>query len=344
MSSGGDIYTQLKADHAAAASVLQRLLATDATDTSRCQTLFTELKDRLTRHSEAESTVFYTALRRYPETRALIEESEHQHQRMESLLHELAQMPATAPSWRAQLQTLHAAVEQHVREEEGPLFTKAQLVLTDQQAHDLGQQFAQAQGQSTLTTAKQAVQQGADKATATLREMGDQVQHEAQQIATAAKEKGRTMVREQQQFIAAQLGSVAEALRNTAQHLSGHDQESIAQYTHQAAEGLERFSNTLRTQDFDTLISHVEDFARRQPVAFIGSAAFLGFVAARFLKSSAARRAGPTASPASPTSYHPEQPIVASYPNRVAPSPASPPLVGTPSGSSGVMPTTQGGK
>jgi hypothetical protein len=38
------------------------------------------------------------------------------------------------------------------------------------------------------------------------------------------------------------------------------------------------------------VIGQVEDFARRQPVAFIGGAALLGFLASRFLKSSTERR------------------------------------------------------
>jgi hypothetical protein len=344
MSSGGDIYTQLKADHTAAASLFQQLLATDTPDTGQCHTLCTELKESLTRHSDAESQVFYTALRQYSETRTLIAESEHQHQRIERLLDEWSQMPATAPQWRAQLQTLHTTVQQHVREEEGPLFTKAQMVLTVRQAHDLGQQFARTKAQPTLTTVKQAVQQGASETTATLREMGGQVQQEAQHLAAEAKEKGRALLREQQQGIAAQLGSVAEALRSTAQHLATHGQDPIAHYTNQAAEGLERVSHNLRSQDLETLIGHAEDFARRQPVAFIGSAAVLGFLAARFLKSSAARRAGSAAAPTPPPASHPERPSVAAYPDRVAPPPAPSPLVGTSSGSSGGTPTTHGGQ
>jgi hypothetical protein len=344
MKSGGDIYTQLTADHAAVASLFQRLLAAPPADTRQCHTWGTELQERLRRHSDAESQVFYTALRQHPETRARIAESEHQHQRIERLLHAWAQTPPTAPQWRAQLQALHTAVEQHVRDEEGPLFTTAQRVLTSQQAHDLGQQFAHTKAQPTLTTVTHAVQQGASETTATLREMGGQVQQEAQQLAAEAKAKGRALLREQQQGIAAQLGSVAEALRSTAHHLATHGQDPIAHYTHQAAEGLERVSHNLRSQDLETLIGHAEDFARRQPVAFIGSAAVLGFLAARFLKSSAARRAGSAAAPTPPPASHPERPSVAAYPDRVAPPPAPSPLVGTSSGSSGGTPTTHGGQ
>jgi hypothetical protein len=57
---------------------------------------------------------------------------------------------------------------------------------------------------------------------------------------------------------------------------------------------LERFSQTLKDRDLGTLVGQVEDFARHQPGAFIGSAALLGFMAARFLKSSAERRAVPS--------------------------------------------------
>jgi hypothetical protein len=88
------------------------------------------------------------------------------------------------------------------------------------------------------------------------------------------------------------VGGLAEALYHTAQHLQEQHRDAVAQYTGQAAQGLERFSQTLRQRDLHAVVGQVEDFARRQPAVFIGSAALLGFLAARFLKSSAESRQG----------------------------------------------------
>jgi hypothetical protein len=105
--------------------------------------------------------------------------------------------------------------------------------------------------------------------------------------------QGQSILREQRGFVAAQLNSIAGALHKTATQLGSDEQEALAQYTEQAASGLERFSHSIRDQDFNTLVRQVEDFARRQPAVFIGSAALLGFLATRFLKSSAERSSSP---------------------------------------------------
>jgi hypothetical protein len=50
---------------------------------------------------------------------------------------------------------------------------------------------------------------------------------------------------------------------------------------------VERLSGYLRSNSVSDMVSGVEEFARRQPAIFIGSACMLGLLAARFLKSSA---------------------------------------------------------
>jgi hypothetical protein len=113
------------------------------------------------------------------------------------------------------------------------------------------------------------------------------------------------MLQDQKHAMAEQVSGLASALHNTAEHLKTQDQGAMAQYTQQAAEGLQRFSQTLKDRDLGSLVGQVEDFARHQPGAFIGSAALLGFMAARFLKSSSERRSHP--SPAtSPTAMPPK--------------------------------------
>jgi hypothetical protein len=93
------------------------------------------------------------------------------------------------------------------------------------------------------------------------------------------KETARSLLGEQQRAAAGGLGELATALRKAARDMDGAGNST-------AADGLEHFSGTLRARDLNGLLHDVESFARRQPVAFVGAAVAVGFLAARFLKSS----------------------------------------------------------
>ena len=285
MNASSDIYTKLKDDHASVASTLQRLVQTSARDTGKRQALFTELKHSLTQHSEAENQVFYSALLQHDATRRLIRDGQQEHQHIETQLDELDRMDKNSPQWNARLRALQETIEHHVHEEENQLFAKARTILSPKQAEEMGQQLTQAKAR-----------QGRSKATesaAKAQEAGTQVYEGARRLAGEAKQQGQSILQQQQGFVASQIESIAGALHKTAEQLGSDEQGALAQYTEQAAAGLERFSHSIRDQDFNTVVRQVEDFARRQPTVFIGSAALLGFLAARFLKSSAERSHAP---------------------------------------------------
>jgi hypothetical protein len=82
------------------------------------------------------------------------------------------------------------------------------------------------------------------------------------------------------------LGTVAQAVRQSTQQLRDQNHESVANYIDKAADQLERFSSRLKEKDINELIDDAQQFARRQPAIFIGSAFALGLLGARFLKSS----------------------------------------------------------
>lgn len=290
MNNNIDIYTRLQRDHEAVKHLFEQLSSTTTVDIQTRQNHLKELRKSLIEHSEAEDEVFYSTLRQHAEARTLMQESEQDHQRIETLLNELDHMTVSDPQWRAKLQSLKVAVEQHVHQEEGPVFAKARTLLTETQARELGERFDRAKGHPSVSNMKDAAAQDAPETTAQAREMGTRVQHEAERLSGEAKAKGRALLHEQQHAIAEQVNGLAEALHHTAQHLQEKNRDVVAQYTGQAAQGLERFSQTLRERDLNAIVGQVEDFARRQPVVFIGSAALLGFLAARFLKSSAESR------------------------------------------------------
>ena len=116
------------------------------------------------------------------------------------------------------------------------------------------------------------------------------IKQHARDLAGEAKAQVRSVGSEQKAAAAEQVHGFARALRTAADDLDQRDQRVSAGYVQQAADGLERVSGALRERDLDEIVASVEDFARRQPVAFIGGSVLAGFVLARFMKSSAERR------------------------------------------------------
>lgn len=86
--------------------------------------------------------------------------------------------------------------------------------------------------------------------------------------------------------------SVAQAVRQSTQQLRDNRHETIARYVDQAVDGVERFANRLKEKDVNELVRDAQQFARRNPAVFVGTAFGIGVVAARFLKSSNRGNAG----------------------------------------------------
>jgi hypothetical protein len=95
--------------------------------------------------------------------------------------------------------------------------------------------------------------------------------------------------------VAAGLGSTARALYQTSRQLREQEAAApVAAYAERAAARVDRLADHLRARDLSELIGEVENFARRQPVLFVGGAFTLGLFAARFFKSSGDRGAADT--------------------------------------------------
>jgi hypothetical protein len=124
----------------------------------------------------------------------------------------------------------------------------------------------------------------------------EEVARDAREMAHQVKEQAYSTADRQKEAAAQQMGGWAQALRTAADDLRNRGQEMAAAYVGQAADGLERASGTVRARDVDELIGTIEDFARRQPVAFLGGAVVAGFGLARFMRSSADRRRSSAAS------------------------------------------------
>jgi hypothetical protein len=118
----------------------------------------------------------------------------------------------------------------------------------------------------------------------------EQVQQKAGEVKGSAMERVRDQLDSQSTRLGEQLTPFAHALRETSTRLEEDGQSSGAKAAQGAADQAERLALYLKESDSDRILGDVEDFARRQPwlAGAIGLAT--GFVAARFLKASAARR------------------------------------------------------
>ncbi|WP_208347026.1 hypothetical protein [Pseudaestuariivita rosea] len=120
---------------------------------------------------------------------------------------------------------------------------------------------------SAAEEAKQRVADLSKEATEAIR---DEAEHHAQQAQSAAAE-------EVESFSDAAAAAAAEFDHNSLQ----------AKAAEQVANGLEQAASQIRSADLNDIVDNVSDFARRNPLVFLGGAALLGFAATRFLKARA---------------------------------------------------------
>lgn len=137
-------------------------------------------------------------------------------------------------------------------------------------------------------------------ATGAARGIVSQVKETGGKVASEAlgtvKEKATTKIDEQRTNLAQGLGSVADTIRQVGETLkdSGGDNQIAsltAQYGDTLARQVEQFSSYLDKHNVSDLMRDVEGFARRNPAYFIGGAFLLGFLGARFLKSTSPNQA-----------------------------------------------------
>jgi len=133
------------------------------------------------------------------------------------------------------------------------------------------------------------VQGVTDQATDTAGQVVDQAKESAGQVAEQAKQQATSQLESQKGRAVDALVSVGQALRQTGQHLHEQDQTAVGGYTEQAAERVETLTNYLRTRDVPALLAETQDLARKRPGLFLSGAVALGFIGARFLKSSGQR-------------------------------------------------------
>ncbi len=123
-----------------------------------------------------------------------------------------------------------------------------------------------------------------DKTKQAASDAASQAKDAAQSVASDAAQAAKTHADAARSSAADEASGIASALRTAADEMrSGSPQERTLG---QIAEGFADASEAIRDKDMGTMVRDVTDFARHNPLVFLGGAALLGFAATRFARAS----------------------------------------------------------
>lgn len=121
-------------------------------------------------------------------------------------------------------------------------------------------------------------------------EVAGQAQEKAQEAAGQAQEMMREQVDQRSTQAGEKISGTADDLRSVSEELRNQGKEGPAKFADRGAEQIEKVGTYLSEADGDKLLSDVEDFGRRQPLAVLAGGLVIGMAAARFLKASSRNR------------------------------------------------------
>lgn len=134
------IYDILKKEHEEVKAMLTELISLKENDEYRF-VLVEEIKNALLPHSRAEEATFYNTIRAVDADKSIVAHGYKEHMEAESLLRLLQVKDKTNLDWKATARKLQSALDHHIAEEEGKIFTEAQKIFTNEEAESIGEAF-----------------------------------------------------------------------------------------------------------------------------------------------------------------------------------------------------------
>ncbi|QIG80468.1 hypothetical protein [Stakelama tenebrarum] len=128
--------------------------------------------------------------------------------------------------------------------------------------------------------AEPPVKDGAGK-----RSAADNIKKEASKLGNQAADRARGFADEGKQRATGALDEFAKLMTDAAGDVDERIGPEYGKYARSAAEGISGFSESLRGKEIDDLIAEAGEFVKKSPAIAVGTAAALGFVFARLLKS-----------------------------------------------------------
>ena len=147
------------------------------------------------------------------------------------------------------------------------------------------------QGISAAQDLKNKAADAASSSVDAMREQASEFADAARNLGSQAGDKAKETIENQKDAGAEYVSSIAEAMRKAAQHFDT-DLPIAGIYMRKAASQVEAASDSVKNGELKDLVRNAQNFARRQPTAFLGMAVLAGFGVVRFLKSSAEHDTG----------------------------------------------------
>jgi hypothetical protein len=125
----------------------------------------------------------------------------------------------------------------------------------------------------------------------------EQAKHQAQQAVQQGKqtaghvwELARTQFRSQltgqKDRAATSIDDFAQLIRQSGSQLKEQGHPGSSAYADQIADRISGLASSIHDKEVEEILADTEDFARQRPAVFLSIAVLLGFLLARFLKSS----------------------------------------------------------
>lgn len=134
------IYEILKQEHEEVKALLNDLVALKKDDEYRF-VLVEEIKAALLPHSRAEEATLYNTIRSVDADKSLVAHGYQEHMEAESLLRLLEVKDKINFDWHETAVKLRDALNHHVEEEEGKIFTEAQSIFSAEEAEAIGEAY-----------------------------------------------------------------------------------------------------------------------------------------------------------------------------------------------------------
>lgn len=248
--------------------------------------IFSELQDELREHEWLESGVIYPALRDAGGMQGEVGGLLSEHTRLKALSSRVAAAQPQSEEWRQALDELASSLGQHVTAEESQVFPRARQTLDD----DVLERLTSAASGEPHGGRSRGHGELSSKMQRKAHETGDWLDEQAKHWSEEAQRRVRSLIEEQGRAAASRGHEVASVLREVGEHLQQERRDSdLPHYIVEAAEGLDRWAGRLEDGEVDRLLEQVRSAARRHPAVLFGGAIGVGFLIARFLKSSGSR-------------------------------------------------------
>ena len=148
-----DALRLLKDDHGTVKKLLDQLETTTERGVKIRQELFERIKGDLSVHEIIEEEIFYPALKQHPRAREIVLEGYEEHNVVDTLMGELADLPVDDETWGAKAKVMKENIEHHIEEEETEMFKQARQVFDREELEALGQRMEERKAEATRVTA-----------------------------------------------------------------------------------------------------------------------------------------------------------------------------------------------